>query len=853
MDLPKDLIQKFGSRAQKVLNRLLSKREKVDIIDLLREIYLCKGSLGSNFLRRHGFREDDLRQLSFRGNSMSRSHNILESKKQTGGYFSKRLKSSIKKAVLSAVRLRQKFIGTHHLLYGFFEEAEKDPIFSEFFKSISKPIPQLIDSLKEVLITGGQIPRLDKIDVVGISLSDLNNLAEGGLLQKPALYKENAQSSGGREDSLFKEFGVDLTEKAEKGELDPLIGREKELERLIQVLTRRTKRNPVLIGEAGVGKTAIVQGLAQRIAEGEVPETLLGKRIYSIRISSIVAGTMFRGDFEARLEALLGKIKRSGAIVFIDEIHNIIGAGSAQGSLDVANIIKPPLANGEIQVIGATTLREYRKYIESDQALERRFQPIVVQEPDKETTVKILQGLKKLYEDFHNIKIEESTLRETVDLAQRYIQERFLPDKAIDLLDEAASRKKNEFAKIPQMKKMLELKKHLQETVKRKDQAVAREDFEQAFRLKEEERRILEEINFLEDKINRRKSGRLAVVKAEDIRWVVSEITGVPLKKIEASEARALVGLESKLQREIIGQEEAIAKIVSTVKRSRAGLVPSKRPLGSFIFMGPTGVGKTELSKVLARMVFGEKALIKLDVSEFSQPHTVARLTGAPAGYVGYKEGGQLVEKVQHQPYSVILFDEIEKAHPQIHNILLQILEDGSLTDATGKTVDFSNTIVILTTNIGTEEFTREAEELGFRTTKGPSSQGQESYETVKRDSLEKLKFFFKPELINRIDEIIVFNPLGREQIYKIVRKELRCLKLKLLKKRNINLEISSGVVAFLAKESFVPREGARLVRKKIQDILENYLAEQIIQRNILAGQKVHLKMRRGKLIHELR
>lgn len=641
------------------------------------------------------------------------------------------------------------------------------------------------------------------------------------------------------------QFGTDLTQKAKDGKLDPVIGRGKEIERIIQILCRRTKNNPVLIGEPGVGKSAIVDGLAQAIVKGQVPDILRGKIVFSLDITSMVAGTRYRGDFEERLKKAIDGIKSAGNIIlFIDEIHTILGTGSTgEGGLDVANVLKPMLARGELQTIGATTIEEYRKYFEKDAALERRFQPIMVEQPSVSDTIEILQGLKEKYEQHHKVEISDEAISSAAILSDRYITDRFLPDKAIDLIDEAASRKKIlNFTTPPEIRKIEE---KIKEVELNKSEAARHEQYERADKLKQERDNLVEQKEKLEAEWkNKSKDVKLSIGE-EDIADIVSDWTGIPVRKITEGESEKLQHLEEILHKRVIGQDEAVVAVAKAIKRARAGLKDPKRPIGSFIFLGPTGVGKTELAKALAEAMFGdENLLIRVDMSEYMEKHNVSKLIGSAPGYVGYDEGGQLTEKVRRKPYSVVLFDEVEKAHPEVFNILLQILEDGRLTDSHGRVVSFKNTIVIMTSNIGASEIAAAKAPLGFGT---GASKEEAAYENMKERQMQALKEAMKPELINRIDEIIFFHRLTKDDIEKISAIMFASLS-KRLEERDISVTITQAAKDYIVSQGYNEEYGARPLRRTIQRLVEDKLSEMLLSGEIGSGDKVNIDFADGAL-----
>ncbi len=727
--------------------------------------------------------------------------------------FTPRTKRVLELSFREARKMGQNYIGTEHLLLGIMKEGESVAV--------------------RILIDLGVDPQK-----LFAELGRMLNEEAPGATGVPK------NSSGYSNTPTLNQFGRDLTEMAREGKFDPVIGRDKEIERVIQILSRRTKNNPCLIGEPGVGKTAIAEGLAQKITEGNIPETLKDKRVITLDLSSMVAGAKYRGEFEERLKKALDEIRKAGnVILFIDEMHTIIGAGAAEGAIDASNILKPSLARGEIQVIGATTLDEYRKHVEKDAALERRFQPITVGEPTKEEAIEILKGVRDKYEAHHRVTITDDALEAAVTLSDRYITDRFLPDKAIDLIDEAASRVRlKAFTAPPNLKALEEQVENLR---KDKEDAIRCQEFEKAARIRDEEQNVKNELEKAKNDWNQKNQTKTDTVTEDEIADIVSSWTGIPVKRLAEEESERLMKMEDVLHLRVIGQDEAVKAISKAIRRGRVGLKDPKRPVGSFIFLGPTGVGKTELSKALAEALFGdENATIRIDMSEYMEKHSVSRLVGSPPGYVGYEEGGQLTEKVRRKPYSVLLFDEIEKAHPDVFNILLQILEDGRLTDSQGRTVDFRNTVIIMTSNVGARLIT-EPKRLGFSTAADLKTS---NYEDMKNNVMGELKKSFRPEFLNRIDEIIVFHPLDEEHIKKIVGLMTDIL-AKRLKQSDIKLEVSDAAKTFLAKKGFDPVYGARPLRRSIQSMIEDRLAEEMLEGKVKTGDSVLVDLEEEKLV----
>ncbi len=734
--------------------------------------------------------------------------------------FTPRSKRILEMAIYEARRLGHNYVGTEHILMAILKESESYGVLflQEFGVDPQALYNECVNELGDAAASEGY----------------RSGDAPGGT------------TSGGKVGDTLKKYGRDLTELAKAGRIDPVIGRTKEIERVIQILSRRTKNNPCLIGEPGVGKTAIAEGLAQKIAAGEVPETLKNKRIFSLDLTAMLAGAKYRGDFEERIKAAIDEVIKSGDIIlFIDELHTIIGAGAAEGAVDAANILKPQLARGELQVIGATTLDEYRKHIEKDAALERRFQPVTVNEPSEEDAVQILFGLRDKYEAHHKIKISDEAIKAAVSLSSRYISDRFLPDKAIDLIDEAASRVRlAAFTAPPDVKELEDKVKRLAEE---KASAINAQDFESAAKLRDQEKEVQDQLDTQKKTWQEKNARNTGVVTEGDIAEIVSSWTGVPVKQLTQQESERLLHMEEILHKRVIGQDEAVSAVSKAIRRGRVGLKDPKRPIGSFIFLGPTGVGKTELCKALAEALFGdENAMIRLDMSEYMEKHSVSRMVGSPPGYVGYDEGGQLTEKIRRKPYSVVLFDEIEKAHPDVFNMLLQILEDGILTDAQGRRVDFKNAVIIMTSNIGARMIT-EHKSLGF-TDGDTAKEKQEDYEEIKSEVLGELKRHFKPEFLNRVDDIIVFHKLTPENIQEIARNMLTSLTER-VKKLEIDLSVSDEAVKKIADVGFDDTYGARPLRRAITSQIEDKMSEQMLDGSIKAGTRVLLDVKDGEFV----
>ncbi len=727
--------------------------------------------------------------------------------------YTPRTKRVLELSYAEARRMGQNYIGTEHILIGIMREGESVAV--RILTDLGVDIRKLYENI-------------------------LAMLSE----DTPAAVNAGKPRVTDVETPTLDQFGRDLTALVREGRVDPVIGRDKEIERVIQILSRRTKNNPCLIGEPGVGKTAICEGLAHKIVDGNVPETLKDKRVVTLDLSSMVAGAKYRGEFEDRLKKSIEEIRNAGnVVIFIDEMHTIVGAGAAEGAIDAANILKPLLARGEIQIIGATTLDEYRKHIEKDAALERRFQPITIGEPTEEEAIAILKGIRDKYEAHHGVKITDKAIEAAVKLSSRYINDRYLPDKAIDLIDEASSKVRLQcFTAPPDMK---ELERKIEELHKMKEDAIVQQEFERAASLRDEENKLKEELNSRKEAWRMKNQKDTQMVTEEEIAGVVGSWTGIPVSRLAQEETERLRNLEAVLHKRVIGQEDAVKAVSRAIRRGRVGLKDPKRPVGSFIFSGPTGVGKTELSKALAEALFGDESLmIRIDMSEYMEKHSVSRLVGSPPGYVGYDEGGQLTEKVRRKPYSVILFDEIEKAHPDVFNMMLQILDDGRLTDSTGRTVDFKNTVIIMTSNVGARDIV-DPKRLGFGTM---DENAARDYEDMKKNVMGELKRTFRPEFLNRVDEIIVFHPLTKNEIGSIAELMLNEVS-KRMKSSNITITYTDEVKAFISERGYDKTYGARPLKRTIQELVEDRLAEEILDGHIKEGDTVSVSLQDNKLV----
>ena len=795
----------FTEKANKALNLAIESAEEmrhnyVGTEHILYGLVKEGSGVAATALNECGVTEDALREKL---ESINGTMSLVE---LTPDDFTPRTKRVLRAAVIISSKTGYTYVGTEHLLLAILSESDSYAV--AFLEELGVSVERLAQAVSKGMQGGAEE-------------------GFGGFENESA---PNGSQKGG---SALDKFGRDLTQAAKNGEIDPVIGREKEIQRVIQILSRRTKNNPVLIGEPGVGKTAVAEGLALEIAKGNVPEILKDKRVVSLDLTGMVAGAKYRGDFEERIKAAIDEVKKSkNTILFIDELHTIVGAGAAEGSADAANILKPSLARGDFQVIGATTLNEYRKYIEKDAALERRFQPVKVGEPTPEQAVQILKGLRDSYEAHHKVKITDEAINAAVTLSSRYIADRYLPDKAIDLIDEGAS--KVRLASLTSPDNVKELEDEIADYEKEKASAINEQDFERAARLRDEQKELQTKLDDAKKKWQEQQKGNSGEVTAEDIAKIVSEWTGIPVVQLTKEESERLLNMENVLHERVIGQSEAVTAIAKAIRRGRVGLKDPKRPGGSFIFLGPTGVGKTELCKALAEAMFGdENAMLRLDMSEYMEKHTVSKLIGSPPGYVGFEEGGQRTEKVRRKPYSVVLFDEIEKAHPDVFNMLLQILEDGRLTDSQGRTVDFKNTIIIMTSNVGARLITEKQSSLGF------NSENENAEESEKKDIKElvtgELRKVFRPEFLNRVDDIIVFNKLNKDEIKQIAVKMLKTLENR-LDKMNIKISFTDNAISEIADKGFDENYGARPLRRAIQNEIEDPLSEQMLEGKVKDG-----------------
>ena len=841
MNDPQDIFKKFSLNSRKVLvaaqKIAANANSAINSQHLLLALAITPGTLAQAILHEHMISLDQIRLVI----SLERGASFQKNS-PAGGGLAEEAREIIEKAAFLAHDFGDTEIDPEHLLLAIV--STNTSLGSEIISRIGanpmvikKQLESLFREIEDLESKPFRAPRLQA------------DFAEGeGELSLDAPPMPQADPAGGK--NILEYFTVDLTEQAAHGKIDPLIGRQKEIQRVIQILSRRTKNNPVLVGEPGVGKTAIVEGLAARIFEGKVPEKLLGRKIIMLDLALLVAGTMYRGQFEERIKKVMDELTRLGnVILFVDELHTVVGAGSAEGSLDAANILKPALAKGKIRLIGATTGDEYRKIIEKDAALERRFQKVLVEEPTAGETLEILEGLKSRYEEYHQVEISDEAIRAAVNLSSRYIADRFLPDKAIDLIDEAAAARqlntpRKESAKLANLEKQLKL------VSSQKDVEVQGQNYQKAADLRDLEIRLVEEIRFL--RTSEKSTQKAPIISANEIARVASLWTNIPVESLAKKDKLKFLHLAKNLKKYIVGQDEAIRQISQAIRRSKTGIADPNRPIGSFVFMGPTGVGKTELARVLANELFGSReAIIKIDMSEFMERHNVSRLVGAPPGYVGYEEAGRLTEEVRRQPYSIVLFDEIEKAHPEVFNILLQILEDGELSDAKGRKVNFRNTIIILTSNIGVAELNSQAA-IGFRARGQAKIKAEGEYQKMKDDLIKRLKDEFRPELINRLDKIVVFRALDKIDLKKIIDLNLESLRLR-LESQNYALKFSPKIKELILKKGFDPAFGARPLRRAISDLIEDPLSEEMLAGKIKKGDTVNINASKDKMIFKVK
>ncbi len=800
------------------------------------------GSLSYSILKKFGFTPEFIRTE-------------LEAMPKTGNWkeeLSKHTRAAFEKGARTAFQYHHRYIGTEHILAGLLHL--KDSTAYKLLEKSPVDVKSLSQQVQLVLKSTSHFPDLSSFlggSPAGLAAQAVRSKTKSSVADQPILPEAASESLQKKQKTpAFDYFTQDLTALAAKGKFDKVIGRSQEVERVMSILNRKNKNNPILIGEPGVGKTAIVTGLAQRIATGHVPVKLQGKRILSLDMAAILAGTTFRGEFEERVKELLRELEENtDAILFIDELHTIVGAGSSGGSLDAANMLKPILSRGEVSVIGATTLDEYRKHVEKDAALERRFQPVIVKEPSPEEAIIILQGAREAYEQHHGLTVTDEAIKAAVDMSVRYIPDRFLPDKALDLMDEAAATLQLQIAGTDEAQKAHALKADLEKLRLKKEAAIEAENYEEALQAKRQEDTLNEKLAEYSRQVSSREGSKRLSIKAEHIAKIVAGSTGIPVTRLLSEESKKLANLEEILRKHIIGQDEAIKAVARYVRRSRAGIANPNRPLGSFIFLGPTGVGKTETAKVLAREVFeNEDALVRVDMSELMEAHSVSRLIGAPAGYIGYDEGGKLTEKIRRQPYSIVLFDEIEKAHHDVLNILLQILDEGELTDAHGRTVNFRNTIVVMTSNIGSHELAQQAR-MGFSMPEESEVRdaAEAKYEELKDFVLKELQNYMSPELLGRIDQVIVYAPLSQKHLEVITDLHIKELK-NLLKEKNLNLEVSKGVKQEIAQRAFAEGKGARPIRRVVQELLEDPIAHSMINKELREGQMIHARKTGNKI-----
>lgn len=806
------MFERFTNRAQEVIGEAKKaaaqlEQNYIGTEHLLLGLVRVSDSVASKLLQEQGVTEERLEELI---SSLITPTGSVSVREPDG--FSPEAYRVIQSSYLEAKRFHSSLVGTEHILIS-------------MLKSFDCAGTKLLNTMKVNI-------RQLYIELVSAKDGDVAAARED---VESLQYTRNSESKT----PLLDQYSTDLTELAKEGRIDPVIGREQEINRVIQILSRRTKNNPCLIGEPGVGKTAIAEGLASRIYEGNVPDTISGKRVVTLDMAGMVAGSKYRGEFEERMKNVINEVRNDGqTLLFIDELHTLVDAGGADGAMNASNILKPCLARGELQIVGATTIDEYRKHIEKDAALERRFQPVMVEEPSEDETVAILKGLRHVYEEHHRVKITDAALEAAVKLSSRYINDRFLPDKAIDLVDEAASKVRLTAFVAPEA--VSKLKKDIESLNQEKESAIQEEAFEKAGEIKKKQDRKQAQINRLMEKWEQEKENTRLQVTEHEIADVVSTWTKIPVRSLEEGEAKRLMNLENVLHERVVGQQEAVTAISKAIRRGRVGLKDPKRPIGSFLFLGPTGVGKTELSKALAQAMFGtENAIIRVDMSEYMEKHSVSRMVGSPPGYVGYEEGGQLSEKVRRNPYSVVLFDEIEKASPEVFNILLQVLDDGHITDGQGRKVDFKNTVIIMTSNAGARSIAA-PKRLGFTSVETP----EQSYEMMKKGVMDEIKNIFKPEFLNRIDDIIVFHPLEKEEITRIVRLLTDVMAKRVKENMNITVSFTKKAIEKIAEEGYDKAYGARPLRRAIQSKIEDAFAEEYLLGNIKAGDKVSVGLK---------
>lgn len=836
--MPTSILQKFSTHLRQSLKNSFKialdlKHKQITPLHLLYGLIEEKGAIGSEILSKASLNKEKIISALVHGCQTEES--TLKGMRPNFPELNEESQKILVKAAALAVENQHRYIGTEHLLVALVET--KIPLLIDFLAEQKIDLPNLERTTLNVLQSTNRFPDLPLSPSQGGAGKETNQEAKTETIVKRKIKKMPALNF----------FATELTSAKSQKEMDPVIGRGDEINRLIQILCRRTKNNPVLLGDPGVGKTAIVEGLSQRIVNGAVPDPLQGKKIMRLDLGLLIAGTIYRGEFEARLKQLLDEVRENPEIIlFIDELHTIVGAGSAAGTLDAANILKPALARGEVRCIGATTFEEYKKQIESDAALERRFQPVIVNEPSREETIAILKGIRDNYEKYHLIKISDKAILAAVDLSLRYRQDKFLPDKAIDLLDEAASAKKLTLKAGGLLRQLKNLQKEQQKIQQEKEEAVRAENFEQAVKVKEKEELLLQEIQRLEQKISQKRPRLQEILIAEDVAKIITLSTNIPTTELLEEDKKQLLNLENEMKKKIVGQDQAVAAVAQALRRARLGLAHPQRPLASFLLTGPSGVGKTWLAKVLAELIFKDhEAFIRLDMSEFSEGFQVSKLIGAPAGYVGYKEGNKFTDRVKARPYSVILFDEIDKAHPEAFNILLQILDEGHLSDAVGKKINFKNTVIIMTTNLGHEHFS--PVKLGFQEGIATKEINGKQFESIKNSVLSELKDRFRPEFLNRLDSILVLRPLDRQDLEKIVDLQIADLNQR-LEKKNLSLSLTPAARQFLAKKAQELDQGARAIAKVIQSEVEEPLTNWLLSQATIEKQVIPIQFAKGKI-----